>query len=312
MAPLARPVEPFGEVNTRTQPDGSLQVIATVLMEPDIEGAACGLALDASASMKKLYGASAPVSPLFRPPTATPNVVELVARKVAAYLAAFSGDGTCQLLYSSCGPDGALVEDVGAVTDAGARALTLNGPRGSAWGRHTRLLPPLRALVNGVFPGAPWSIGVFITDGSIDDIADVERFTFELAREMAAGRRKLCKLVLLGLGEEVHEEHLIRLRDLFAGRTLLKTPDGEPIDLWDYKLAAHMRRMEELFADVVTERSTVADWGRILGPDGRVAAEYRDGMPARMCFTLPAGSRSFTLEVPGGRVVQPLTADPGV
>ncbi|MGL4552676.1 MAG: VWA domain-containing protein [Gemmataceae bacterium] len=311
MAPLSRPVEPFGEVSARPQPDGSLQVVATVLMEPDIEGAACGLALDASASMKKLYGASAPVSPLFRPPAALPNVVEPVARKVAAYLARFAGDGTCQVLYGSCGTDGATVEDVGSVTEAGAKALALAGPRSQAWGRHTRLLPPLRALVNGVFPGAPWAIGVFVTDGSIDDLDDVERFSFELARDIAAGRRKPCKLVLLGLGEDVQEAHLVRLRDLFAGREL-KTPEGEPIELWDYKLAAEMRRLEELFADVVSERATVADWGRIVGPDGRVAAEYRDGLPARLCFTLPAGSRSFTLEIPGGRVVQPLTSGPAV
>src|SRR5262245_40971259 len=36
MAQLLHPVEPFGEVNVHPQRDGSLQIVATVLMEPDI------------------------------------------------------------------------------------------------------------------------------------------------------------------------------------------------------------------------------------------------------------------------------------
>ena len=54
MTQLLRPVDPFGEVNVHPQRDGSLQVVATIPMEPDIEGAHCGLALDGSASMKKM------------------------------------------------------------------------------------------------------------------------------------------------------------------------------------------------------------------------------------------------------------------
>ena len=39
MTQLAAPVEPFGEVNVYKQQDGSVDVVATVLMVPDIEGA---------------------------------------------------------------------------------------------------------------------------------------------------------------------------------------------------------------------------------------------------------------------------------
>jgi hypothetical protein len=54
MTQLHNPVEPFGEVNVYRQQNGTLDVVATVLMVPDVEGASAGLALDASASMKKL------------------------------------------------------------------------------------------------------------------------------------------------------------------------------------------------------------------------------------------------------------------
>ena len=49
MAQISNPVEPFGEVNIHPKPDGSIDVVATILMVPDIEGARTGLALDASA-----------------------------------------------------------------------------------------------------------------------------------------------------------------------------------------------------------------------------------------------------------------------
>ena len=55
---LTKPVDPFGEVNVYKKPDGSLDIVATILMVPDIEGARTGLALDASASMRKMYGVS--------------------------------------------------------------------------------------------------------------------------------------------------------------------------------------------------------------------------------------------------------------
>ena len=52
MAQVTQPVEPFGEVNVHKKADGSIDIVATILMVPDIEGARTGLALDASASMK--------------------------------------------------------------------------------------------------------------------------------------------------------------------------------------------------------------------------------------------------------------------
>src|SRR4051812_32634616 len=86
MTQLLHPVEPFGEVNVYRQPGGALQVVATVLMEPDVEGARCGLALDGSSSMRKMYGLTGALSPLFRNSPASVNVVEPVARAIAGYL----------------------------------------------------------------------------------------------------------------------------------------------------------------------------------------------------------------------------------
>jgi hypothetical protein len=82
---------------------------------------------------------------------------------------------------------------------------------------------------------------------------------------------------------------------------------GTSIDLWDHKLAAEMRVLQEIFAEVVSKNARVADKGRILDPQGRVVKDYSDtGVPAYMEFDMPAGADFFTLEVFGNRVHQGL------
>lgn len=303
MTQLLQPVEPFGEVNVHRRPDGSAHVVATILMEPDIEGARCGLALDGSASMKKMYGANAPLSPLFRSAAGVGNVVEPVARAMAGYLARFSSTGTVNLIYWACTPDGGGIEEIGEVTERQAQSLAVPGPRRTPWGRKTKLLPPVRHFVDGVFRDASWAICVFITDGIIEDMQDVKHYCHQFARQIAAGRRAFCKLVLIGVGEEVDEAQMTELDDMFEGSGL-KDPNGDAIDLWDHKLAREMRQLHEVFAEVVSENTVVAERGRILTQDGRVLADYADGVPALLRFTLPRGVRAFTLELPGHRVTQ--------
>jgi hypothetical protein len=67
-----------------------------------------------------------------------------------------------------------------------------------------------------------------------------------------------------------------------------------------------MRRVEEIFAEVVTADTIVTSSGRVLDSRCCVVKEYRDGLPALLRFPLPAGSTAFTLEFPGGRVTQDL------
>jgi hypothetical protein len=303
MAQLTQPVEPFGEVNVYRRPDQSIEVVATILMEPDIEGARTGLALDGSASMKKMYGANAPVSALFRKAVGAENVVEPVARMMAGYLARFAGDGKTTLVYWACNPDGSGVEPIGSITEAQAETLSVRGPKN--WGRGTKLLPPVRLYVDKVFREARWAVAVFVTDGVIEDIEEVKEYCRDFARKIAMGERRFVKLVLLGVGEEVDEGQMEQLDDMFEGTDLLD-PEGNPVDLWDHKLASEMRSLNEIFAEVVSEQVAVAEWGKILDASGRVVRSYSDGLPARLRFQLPASARSFTLKFPDGQVTQDL------
>src|SRR5207253_5293994 len=119
------------------------------------------------------------------------------------------------------------------------------------------------------------------------------------AHDVAARRRNPLKFVLIGIGPEINESQMEELDDLDT---------GTGIDLWDHKLAAEMRVLQEIFAEVVDKNARVADHGRILDPQGRVVKNYEGvGLPAYLEFEVPAGAEYFTLEVNGARIHQGLS-----
>jgi hypothetical protein len=83
---------------------------------------------------------------------------------------------------------------------------------------------------------------------------------------------------------------------------------GTDVDLWDHKLAAEMKKLEEIFAEVVDKNARIADRARILDHQGKVLKDYSDtGMSAYIEFEAPAGTPYFTLEVNGNRIHQGLS-----
>ena len=74
------------------------------------------------------------------------------------------------------------------------------------------------------------------------------------------------------------------------------------------KLAAEMRLLQEIFAEVVDKNARIADKARILDPAGKVVKDYSDtGMTAFLEFEIASGSPYFTLEVNGSRIHQGLS-----
>src|SRR5262249_26771303 len=147
------------------------------------------------------------------------------------------------------------------------------------FGTGTQLLPAVRYFVDR-FQSAPWGFYVFITDGAMHDLDAVKRYSTQLARDVAAGKRRPLKFVLIGVGRDVDERQMEELDDLDT---------GTEVDLWDHKLAAEMRMVEEIFAEVVDKNARVADSGKILDPMGKIVKNYSDtGVPAYLEFEMPA------------------------
>jgi hypothetical protein len=301
MAQLKNAVEPFGEVNVYPQANGGVRVTATILMEPRREGTQTGIALDGSGSMRKLFGQNpggGVVSSIFSKPKVE-NVIAPVAQKICAYLArTIDADKGTTCIYWAVGPNGTQIEVLGDLTAEQAETHPFAGPQD--FGTGTQLLPAVRYFVER-FKDAPWGFFVFITDGELFDLEEVKQYSARLAREISAGRRRPVKFVLIGLGPDVNEKQMEDLDDLET---------GTDIDLWDHKLAAEMRQLADIFAEVVDRNARVADSGKILDPKGRVVRNYADtGMPALLEFEMPPGALFFTLDVNGRQIQQALADD---
>jgi len=298
MAQLKNTVEPFGEVNVYPQPNGVLRVVATILMEPRREGTQTGIALDGSGSMSALYavenaGFFASLFGNAKPPM---NEITPVAQKICAYLARkLDADGGTTCVYWATGPGGSQIEVIGDLTADQAEKHFFPEPK--HFGTGTQLLPAVEYFVDR-FKDAPWGFYVFITDGELHDLDAVKSYSTQLAKEISAGRRKPLKFVLMGVGDSINEGQMEELDDLDT---------GTEIDLWDHKIAAHMRILQEMFAEVVDKNARVSATGKILDPHDKVIKNYSDtGVPALLEFDMPAGSQYFVLEVEGQRIRQQL------
>jgi hypothetical protein len=300
MAQLKKVVDPFGEVNVYPAAEGKTRVVATILMEPHKEGAQTGIALDGSGSMSKLYGVGASgglLASLFGLNKPTRNEITPVAQKLCAYLARkIDADGGTTCIYWAVGPGGGQIQEIGDLRADEAEQHFFGPPR--EFGTGTQLLPAVKYFVER-FRDAPWGFYVFITDGELHDLVEVKEYSTRLARDVAARRRNPLKFVLIGVGPSVNEQQMEELDDLDT---------GTDIDLWDHKLAAEMRVLQEIFAEVVEKNARLSDHGRILDPQGRVVKDYSDtGITAYLEFEMPAGAEYFTLDVNGNRIHQGLS-----
>src|SRR3989440_5002035 len=283
MAQLKKVVDPFGEVNVHPASGGRTRVVATILMEPHREGTQTGIALDGSGSMAKLYGVGqggGVLSSIFTGHKPPHNDITPVAQKLCAYLARkIDADGGTTCIYWATGAGGSQIEEVGDLTADQAENHLFGPPR--HFGTGTQLLPAVRYFVDR-FKDAPWGFYVFITDGELHDLDEVKRFSTQLAHDVAAKRRRPLKFVLIGVGANINEGQMEELDDLDT---------GTEVDLWDHKIAAHMRVLQEIFAEVIDKNARVADSGKILDAQDRVVKNYSDtGLPALLDFTLPAGA----------------------
>jgi hypothetical protein len=300
MAQLKKVVEPFGEVNVYPAGPGRLRVVATILMEPRREGTQTGIALDGSGSMAPLYGidtGGGVVSSIFSKGKPSTNQITPVAQQVCAYLARkIDADGGTTCIYWATGPGGSQVEVIGDLTAEQAERKTFGPPR--QFGTGTQLLPAVRYFVER-FATAPWGFYAFITDGELHDLDEVKQYSRKLAQDVSAGRRRPVKFVLIGVGRDVNERQMEELDDLET---------GTQVDLWDHKLAAELRQLQQIFAEVVDANARVADRGKVLDPQGRTVRDYSDvGLPPKLEFEIDAIASYFTLDVQGTRIHQGLS-----
>lgn len=225
----------------------------------------------------------------------TENEVERLSREMTAYLASnLDADGGTTVIYWACGQAGNEFEVCGDFTAERCETMPVGGPDKTTFGNGTHLLPAMKYFVDR-FKDAKRGMYIFITDGKLDDLGDVKRYTKKLAKSIAAGKQNSVKCVLIGVGNEIDEDQMEELDDLET---------GTDVDIWDHKIAKEMRALIEIFAEVVSENQIVAPSATIYDESGNVVQKFTDGLPAKVTFTMPAESNAFELEVAGQRLRQ--------
>ncbi len=299
MAKLPRPVRPLADVNILDpRPDGGREVV--VCFMPDRialfgeDLARAFIALDASASMREVYGYGQPFG-------GSPNYVQKIARKLASNLAEITHSGTVGMIFWAVSADGNKIEEIGELDEPGWMNTPLSGPRQQKWGRGTRLLPAVRYGVDRIAAHADHTLGVILTDGRFDDLTEVEDYSLDLGRQIVAGKRKPLKLILIGVGEEVDAAQLERLDNLFEGT-------GIDYDLYSSGLVQSMECEDDilavLYGELISDRKVIWPHGHVEDGTGKVLRRWTDGMPGKFRFILPAGQRRFVIHTPGNNVVQ--------
>jgi hypothetical protein len=165
--------------------------------------------------------------------------------------------------------------------------MNLDGPEENSFGDKTLLLPALKYFEEN-FRDAEKGMYLFLTDGRLDDLEEVKNYCEELSRKIVDGERNSMKCVLIGVGDKVETDQLEEL-------DFLETE----IDLWDTKLAADMRGVEEIVTSLVEDSIVVNTPSRIFDDADNIVMEFTDGLPSKVTFKMPSSSSFFELEVSG-------------
>lgn len=298
MPKIAHPIRPLADVNVLPQKDGTSDIVVCFMPDPVMivgEGnSKAMLALDASASLRSEYGFGGAFG-------GNPNFVELVARKIGALLTGITKSGMAMGIYWAVSHDGSQIEVIGEFDEATWSQAVIVGPKKQVWGKGTKLLPALRYCVDTVAKDSDWTMGVFITDGVIEDEKECLAFGLKLGQEMATGGRSPLKFILIGVGKQVDKGQLERFDDMFEG-------SGIEVDLWSTGLAYSMRDeadiLNVLYGELMDEQMTVAPSGEVRNCDGKILKSWANGLPGKFRFTLPRGESQFVITVGEHRIVQ--------
>lgn len=310
MAKIQRPNKPLADVNVLSsdknaepRKDSDNEVVVCFLADKEAiwgkaeADARAVLALDASVSIRSEYGLGGPWG-------GDPNYVELVSRKIGEILCDVTKEGKTSMLYWALDHQGDKLEQIGEFSSEGCKTVKLGGPKKEKWGKDTKILPPIKNIVESHFDNAEATMGVIVTDGIIADEAEAMAYCMELGKRLVTeGKTEMFKLVLIGVGAEVDKDQLERFDNMFEDTDL-----EDDVDIWSHGVAANMEDESDilsvLFGEMMSEDTIIADSGKILDGSGNELKSFPDGMPGKFRFILPKGETSFTVHTPKGDVTQ--------
>jgi len=281
----------FGDITVYPSQNGKQRVEIYIRLQEKVEGMQIGIGIDGSASMRKMFGDTIPK--FARRPE--DNVMQTVVQRLCSYACEYSGDGSVSPIYWATGIGGKEIESLGKLDSEAIQARSFEGP--GKWGTGTALLPPLNHFLTE-FADVSWVVLLFVTDGVISDLDEVVARSLEVAQEVLDGKRGKCKFIIVGSGEEVSEDQIEKLDNMFDGTSL-----ESRIDLWDGKLASEMANLSEIW-DEVDFGVQIPGAVKITDDQGREVLSHPDGFPQRIEFSVVEGTKSVKIEIIGQTIEQ--------
>lgn len=296
-------VKVLADVNVVPQGDGQNKIVVCVMPDPNVligeRESRAVIGLDASRSIKPWYGGKA------GPFETLPNQIKPIATRLGEILCGLMKDDKTRFFYWAMGTGGDI-EDIGTYSSSELPDMSVAGVDKTAWGRGTHLLPAIKTVVEGGGGSSSWVMGVILTDGKIEDEQECMEYCMGLGKFLVENPEVTIKLILIGVGEAVNREQLVRFDDMFEGTDL-----EDDVDIWSCCPIDDIEDEEGilgvLFGELMTEDMIVASSGKVLDPDGNMVKQFSDGLPGKFSFMLPEDCSSFTLQAGGEDHVQDLS-----
>ncbi len=300
MPKISRPTKPLADVNVLPRTDGSHEIVVCIIPDPDsLVGGGnpkAFLALDASRSLKTMYGIAGPFGNY-------PNYVEAVARKIGAMLTEMTRSGMVSAIYWAVSPDGSKTEYIGEYDAVEWLEADISGPKQEQWGIGTKLLPAIQYVVNEIMPDSDWTMGVILTDGIIEDEEATIEYCLNLSHEIADGQRIPLKLILIGFGSDVDAGQLDRISDM-------RDDIYFDHDMFSYEMVTSIKDEADILNILyagLAKREYVALSAYVEDGDGNQIQSWEEGLPAKFRFVLPQGQSKFVLYIEGYAVEQDIS-----
>jgi len=336
IVPASQTAKEFNNIHVRKKGD-TFQIQFTLMMEPQSNLSKpwkTGLALDASSSMRKVFGrrltgdipahiaseyekngwlkkdnSDGRKVKLFTREAVddaverglisfSPNLMDYLGPEFIAYLSSnLDIDGETTLIFWA-GGNGSEIEVYGDVKEDAYANLSIDGPEEMMFGKKTQLLPALKFLTER-FDKAHRVMLVFFSDGRIDDLAEVKKYTINLAKQITANQHNMVKCVMIGVGDDIDETAMLEL-DALVSETY--------VNIWDHMMVNNLQEVLKIFAEVIRNTQIVAGPGIVYDAEGKALMVYPGGLPATVVFSMPITSPWFELELADQRIRQTVKA----
>jgi hypothetical protein len=286
MPKLTEPQFPFAKLSFTQQPFGVR--VKCVLDSSLVKEQDCitGAAIEATGGMESH----------FRVGAFSKGIVKEFGRSLGEFLGRLDRQNGTIMAYWGTG-DVPPIQNLGFKSSSEWGFFQFSRPA-SGFGRRSELMPALRYFLEdrNIAVRTPYrqeqeGIYVFLLDGSIDDYPHVLDYLGQFVGDVTGERRKMCRLIFAGFGDNFIEASQGQLHALAALSNRAEPPIISSLVVSD------AGNLIEDVKDAVMVYVKASRKGAVLDEKGKLIRDFPNGLPGAFQFYIPSGSGSFTIRM---------------